>query len=226
MEQTKEISRTKRIVQIVLTVLYYIFIVVLLSFSIITIASKDEGKIPNLFGRGYLSIVSDSMTGDNEDSFNEGDLIYVRILNDNRREELKVGDVVTFYDYALRAFNTHRIVEINETSVGKSVVTQGDKAGAPRDAARPIEDILAVYSGKREGGGLLMFLNTRLGFGLLIVLPVFILFVVQGVRIYLLYKNNKGEQVAIDLEAEKEKIRAQILQELAEEEKKKDDSDK
>lgn len=221
MEQVKDNSQVKRIIKIVLTVLYYVFIVLLLSFSIITIASKGERDIPNVFGRGYLAVRTDSMNGDKEDSFAAGDLIYVRILNDKTREELKVGDIVTFYDYDLRFLNTHRIVEINETSTGKSVVTQGDKAGAPRDPARPIEDILAIHTSTKKGGGaFILFIQSKLGFGLLIVLPVFILFVVQGVRFYLIIKGNKQ---AVDLEAEREKIRAELLQEMAEKEKNTDE---
>ncbi len=221
MEQVKDNSQVKRIIKIVLTVLYYVFIVLLLSFSIITIASKGERDIPNVFGRGYLAVRTDSMNGDREDSFAAGDLIYVRILNDKTREELKVGDIVTFYDYDLRFLNTHRIVEINETSTGKSVVTQGDKAGAPRDPARPIEDILAIHTSTKKGGGaFILFIQSKLGFGLLIVLPVFILFVVQGVRFYLIIKGNKQ---AVDLEAEREKIRAELLQEMAEKEKNADE---
>lgn len=225
MEQVKDNSQLKRILKIVLTVIYYVFIVVLLSFSIITIASRGERQIPNLFGRGYLAIVSDSMSGNQEDSFDQGDLIYVRILNDKTRQELKVGDVVTFYDYSIQALNTHRIVEIYDTLTGKSVITQGDKVGAPRDPARPIEDILAVHTGTKKGGGkFILFLHSKTGFGVLIVLPVFILFAIQGFRFYVLIKENKKSEQAIDLEAEREKIRAQILQEMAEEENKKDDN--
>ncbi|MGI6787201.1 MAG: signal peptidase I [Acholeplasmataceae bacterium] len=222
MEQVKENSQLKRIVRIVLNVLYYVFIVVLLSFSIITIAARDPKKIPNVFGRGYLIVGSNSMSTNREDSIDKGDLIYVRILNDKRREELKVGDIVTFYDYAISALNTHRIVEINDTTAGKSIVTQGDREGAPRDPSRPIEDILAIHT-KTKKGGLILFLNSSLGFGLLIVLPVLILFILQGVRFYTIIRDSRKAERAADIEAEREKIRAQILQEMAEEEKKKDE---
>ncbi|MGI6781482.1 MAG: signal peptidase I [Acholeplasmataceae bacterium] len=224
MEQVKDNSQLKRILKIVLTVLYYVFIVVLLTFSIVTIASRGEKQIPNLFGRGYLAIVSDSMSSDREDSIDEGDLIYVRILNDETRQELKVGDIVTFYDYSIRALNTHRIVEITENETGKYVTTQGDKAGAPKDPLRPIKDILAIHTKTKKGGGkFIMFLQSKTGFGVLIVLPVFILFAIQGFRFYVIIKENKKSEQAINLEEEREKIRAQLLEEMAEEEKKKDE---
>ena len=50
------------------------------------------------------------------------------------------------------------------------------------------------------------------------------MFVIQGIRFYVIIKGDKKPVEAIDLEAEREKIRAQILQEMAEEENKKDDN--
>jgi signal peptidase len=227
MEQVKDNSHIKRISKIVLTVLYYVFIVVLLTFSIVTIASRGEGNIPNLFGRGYLAVLTDSMTTDGEDSIDVGDLLYVRILNDEMRSELEVGDVVTFYDSRNKIFNTHEIVEVTKNENGEtvSVVTQGRKEGAPKDEAMSVLMVKAKLTDVKKGGGrFIIFLQSTAGFGLLIVLPVFILFVIQGIRFYLIIKGDKKPVEAIDLEAEREKIRAQILQEMAEEENKKDDN--
>lgn len=231
MEQVKDNSQIKRILKIVLTVLYYVFIVVLLTFSIVTIASRGEEDIPNLFGRGYLAVLTDSMTTDGEDSIDVGDLLYVRILNDEMRSELEVGDVVTYYDRSIHRFNTHEIVKVTKNENGETigVVTKGRKPGAPMD--QPIDQPMSVAMVKAEltdvkkgGGKFIIFLQSTAGFGLLIVLPVFILFVIQGIRFYVIIKGDKKPVEAIDLEAEREKIRAQILQEMAEEENKKDDN--
>lgn len=221
MENTQQTNKSKRIISIVLNVLYYIVIVFLLSFSIVTILSRGEGKIPNVFGRGYLAVQTDSMEGTEKDSFKVGDLIFVRLLNDKSREKLEVGDVVTYFDSSIRSLNTHRIVEIIDTSVGKSIITQGDKAGAPRDSARPIEDILAVYTGKSSGTGrFILFLNTKLGFGMLIVLPVLLLFIYQGFKVYQLLKVEKPE--ALDIEKERERIRQELLEEMKQTEESKE----
>ena len=50
---------------------------------------EGEEDIPNLFGRGYLAVLSDSMTTDGEDSIDKGDLLYVRILTDETRAKLE-----------------------------------------------------------------------------------------------------------------------------------------
>lgn len=215
MENVKE-NKSSQILKIVLQVLYYVVIVLLLGFSIITIASRGDRDIPKIFGRGFLAVQSDSMVGENKDSFNKGDLIFVKILNDKSRENLKVGDVVTFYDEAIQNFNTHRIVSIEDGAY----YTQGDNREVSRfpDVPRTVDKYYAVYSSKMRGvGKLITFLNTRLGFGLIIVLPIAGLFVYQGVKVLLLVNENKKQEQAIDLEAEKEKLRAEILKELKEE---------
>lgn len=210
---------TMKVLKIVGQVFYYVVIVVILTFSIITIASREEDKIPNLFGKGFLAVQTDSMSGSNKDSFNAGDLIYVRLLSDKGREKLEVGDVVTYFDEAIRALNTHRIIEINGTGDEMTVITKGDKDGLGRDVERPVDKILAVYTGKTPKlGKFISFLNTKLGFGLVIVLPVLALFIFQSVRVYLLYKEKKTATSAIDIDAERERIRQEILKEMAEKE--------
>ena len=206
MENIKE-NKSSQILKIVLQVLYYVVIVLLLGFSIITIASRGERDIPKVFGRGFLAVQSDSMVGDNKDSFKKGDLVFVKILNDKSRENLKVGDVVTFYDESIRNFNTHRIVNIEELSTGTYFTTQGDNEAHPDLVDRVASDYYAIYAGKMRGvGKIITFLNTRLGFGLLIVLPITGLFVYQGVKVLLLVNENKKQVQAVDLEAEKEKL--------------------
>lgn len=75
------------------------------------------------------------MTGDNEDSFNTGDMIIVKIANKKNISKLEVGNIVTFYDYRLAsnkgagsALDTHRIVYIDKTNNDSYVYyTVGDK---------------------------------------------------------------------------------------------------
>lgn len=123
-------------VKIALNVVFYILILLVLLFSISNIRAKNKNdQIPNIFGKGYLNVLSDSMTGDNEDSFNTGDMIIVKIANKKNISKLEVGNIVTFYDYRLAsnkgagsALDTHRIVYIDKTSNDSYVYyTVGDK---------------------------------------------------------------------------------------------------
>lgn len=123
-------------VKIALNVVFYILILLVLLFSISNIRAKNKNdQIPNIFGKGYLNVLSDSMTGDNEDSFNTGDMIIVKIANKKNISKLEVGNIVAFYDYRLAsnkgagsALDTHRIVYIDKTNNDSYVYyTVGDK---------------------------------------------------------------------------------------------------
>ena len=123
-------------VKIALNVVFYILILLVLLFSISNIRAKNKNdQIPNIFGKGYLNVLSDSMTGDNKDSFNVGDMIIVKIANKKNISKLEVGNIVTFYDYRLAsnkgagsALDTHRIVYIDKTNNDSYVYyTVGDK---------------------------------------------------------------------------------------------------
>ena len=123
-------------VKIALNVVFYILILLVLLFSISNIRAKIKNdQIPNIFGKGYLNVLSDSMTGDNKDSFNTGDMIIVKIANKKNISKLEVGNIVTFYDYRLAsnkgagsALDTHRIVYIDKTNNDSYVYyTVGDK---------------------------------------------------------------------------------------------------
>lgn len=123
-------------VKIALNVVFYLLILLVLLFSISNIRAKNKNdQIPNIFGKGYLNVLSDSMTGDNDDSFNTGDMIIVKIANKKNISKLEVGNIVTFYDYRLAsnkgagsALDTHRIVYIDKTNNDSYVYyTVGDK---------------------------------------------------------------------------------------------------
>ncbi|PKK94022.1 MAG: signal peptidase I [Tenericutes bacterium HGW-Tenericutes-6] len=209
-----------------LNVLFYMTIVFLLIFSIANIRVKKENDIAHVFGTGFLSVQSDSMAGSEETSFEKGDLIFVNMINESNLNSVKVGDVVTFYDYSIKAFNTHRIVDTLFVNNEMYFITQGDNVSEPDDKPLHPNDVLAVYkSAVPKLGSTLDYLQTSSGFALMIILPVLIILIVEGI---LLVKNimtahkikieanfKAIEQKAMsELEQEKERIRQQILKEL------------
>ena len=136
-----------------------------------------------------LPVLSDSMEGDNADSFNKGDLLFVRTIKESQVDDLEIGDVVTFYDLSIAALNTHRVVEVTDSYI----VTQGDKANAinPYVIAGnntgkdyqivTYENVKAVHTGTWSGvGSAVNYLQTPVGFALFIILPVVILLAYQG----------------------------------------------
>lgn len=168
-KKTKK-ERTIFILKIVGNVLFYCIIVLLLLFSIMNInAGSKNGGFPNIFGKGFLSVQTDSMerSDTREDlpewadykiqEINVGDLVYVNKFSKKDCSTLKVGDVITFFDTKLNngtgALNTHRIVYIAED--GLSVITQGDKSAELQPFAKddPFGDENASYNYQLEASG-------------------------------------------------------------------------
>lgn len=139
-----------RIVSITVNTIFYIFIFLLLLFSITQITGSKKNKIKSIFGIGYESVVTDSMyvrdrglavgyenrMKNTKTSFDAGDLVWVTKINNKEAKKLKKGDIVTFVDVVSNSpsgesggfLNTHRIVDFVYDDSGKkqSAVLQGD----------------------------------------------------------------------------------------------------
>ena len=137
--EKKTTSKGLYITKIVVNVIFYILIFMIFLGSIANIkAGKSSDGFPNIFGRGYLAVASDSMEGDFKNSFNAGDMAVVNVIGNNKQEvanKLKVGDIITFYDPTnlrgkTKQLNTHRVVYLwdadNDGNVD-AIYTMGDK---------------------------------------------------------------------------------------------------
>lgn len=143
-EETKKVKTPKEKVifglKIAGNVVFYAIILALLLFSIMNInAGSKNGGFPNIFGKGFLSVQTNSMTRSGDlpkeydnyqvGEFAPGDLLYADVIkSDKDFQSLKVGDVITFYDNDLGNLNSHRIVYMvydNDGSI-KSIAVQGD----------------------------------------------------------------------------------------------------
>ena len=134
-------------------VVFYAVILALLLFSIMNInAGSTNGGFPNIFGKGFLTVQSDSMSAVKNahyvlpeqyntytvGQFQKGDLLYADTLSSKDINSLHVGDVITFYDKTISyrdtkgkeingALNSHRIVYIiYEDGSTSNVYTQSD----------------------------------------------------------------------------------------------------
>ena len=147
-KENKEPMTTKQKVffglRIAFNVVFYALIIFLFLFSIMNIrGGNGTESFPNIFGRGFLSVQSDSMERDEKKTilpewnnyeiggFTTGDLLNVKTFSESDADKLKVGDVITFKwnINAKPVLNTHRIVDIHKNDDGQVdyVITQGDK---------------------------------------------------------------------------------------------------
>ncbi len=236
--------------KISLNVLFYMLLLLLVLFSIANMKIKESNKdIAHVGGRGFLTVLTSSMDGSEKSSFSTEDVIFVKLLDVDEKQNLKVGDIITYFKGRITGLNrpgliTHRIFEVTENSDGDRVyITIGDAAPEmpPLDSEAYIgfadtyfdaihyEDVIAVYTGQVKNiGSMIKNMQTANGFGLYVVLPVVLILLVEGIvlakNILALNKEKlttqfeqEKQDAKLNLEAEKEKMRQQILEELKKE---------
>lgn len=153
---------------------------------------------PDLFGTAPLAVTTDAMAGEEEGCFSDGALIFVKLLEEDEKETLKEGDVITFRSEEL--FVTYRITEVVRGEDGSvhSFRVIGDK-----DAADGVnvpltvspENVIGVVTGSVAGlGGFAMFLQTPVGVLVFVGIPVVAYLIYDISRIALSNKRAKAAQ--------------------------------
>lgn len=228
-------------------VIFYAVIILLLIFSIMNIkAGSSNGGFPNIFGKGFLAVKTESMERDTGsgsgvpsyyDDYSIGeikknDLVYEKVLNSKSINNLKVGDVITFFDPSIKALNTHRIVIIDKTDgVVTRIVCQGDYSvslfgvydpvnGTPstnqslidRGDIQIISDmsnVKGIVTGVKSGAGKVI-LNIQQNWLWYFVLPVLVFLLIE---IFMVIKNImdlKGAKQKAELASNKEVMMADL----------------
>jgi len=174
----------KKTLSIFSTILFYTIIFFVLIFTVANIQIKQNSDIANVFGSGFLSVQSDSMNSEQQDSFASGDVVLVKMLDQSLIKELKVGDIVTYYDQTINQLITHRIINIYTVEETIFFQTQADDSF---EADTPIkaDDILAVYQSSITGlGASLDYLQSPKGFAIFVIFPVLVILLVDSVRLF------------------------------------------
>lgn len=220
-----------------------VLVTVILVFSIIMTvmvisSTKNEARLPNLFGKAIFNVLTDSMLS--EEGFPEGSLIIVDLVDEEAASKLKVGDVVTFY----RAYEnemyleTHRIVADTYTTDTENVidgiwyrngvpnyVTKGDNTPEidmydidghrEVDYARPSR-IVAVWTGTAipHLGNILQFLQSQLGFMLCVVIPTAIFFFFELFKFISTLMDAKKEKAVAAVKDAEEEIKQRLMAEI------------
>lgn len=163
---------------------------------------KDE--VPSVGSRVPMIVLTDSMYPEIE----SGDLI---ICKRKAPEEVKVGDIICFFDPAGNGTSTvtHRVVEITtDENGGLAWVTKGDANNAEDQAKVPADQLVGVYSIRIAGvGNVAMFMQTTQGLIICVICPI-ILFVAYDIIRRRLYEKKNQEDTAALL-AELETLRAE-----------------
>ena len=234
--EEKQKNTLKKVGGIVLNVILWAFVVFAVVITVIVISASTNSKnVPTVGGSCFLNVQTDSMNAPKPDwvpegkpsGFSAGTLIIGKYIADDNDliDALEVGDVVTFEAVIenVNTYNTHRITEITRDSAGYvvSVNTRGDHPMASSETV-PRSRLIAVYTGSKilGLGAFLNFLNTQLGFGLCILLPMAAFFIYELVRFVkaLMQMKNQGKKVisASDEELIKQKAIEEYLRQQRE----------
>jgi signal peptidase len=231
-------------------IVFYAIILALLLFSIMNInAGSSNGGFPNIFGHGFLSVQSNSMTRSKTSALPEeynnykvgefavGDLLYADTITSKKQvEELKVGDVITFFDEDIKNLNSHRIVYISYNPDGSvnSISVQGDLTASIQGVFDPSDSektalnydlqssgairtfspddfsaIKGVITGVSYGAGHTVD-NIKKNWGWFFVLPIAIVLLVE---LFFVIKNIialTSEKQRVALAGDKEKMMADL----------------
>lgn len=172
-------DKTKKVWNVVLNVFAYAIFAFVLVLAVSIIVSGKKGYV-NLFGTALVAVESDSMDGEEQDSFAKGTLLKIKILSDEEKKSLQAGDVITFYDENIvpgrRVLNSHRIVSKSENFGEVTFITKGDNNELADGGFRSLGDVVGKVTGRTNGlGNVVIFLHSSAGFFLCVVTPSLLL---------------------------------------------------
>ena len=240
-------AKIRKIGKITLDVLLYIFLAICIFAVFVTVLSKrDSDGAAEVFGYQMRVVTSDSMS---ESEFTDvsaykikdipiRSMVFVKVMPDDPAEadefyrSLEVGDVLTFrYVYTTQVTITHRITAITEKETGGFVIElAGDNKSSEDGQLTQVIDtsvpnnmnyVIGKVTGQAKLFGVIMsFLMQPIGIILLIIVPCFIIILLEVLKIakVLGADRKKREQ---EEKAKQENELAELRRRLAELEKEK-----
>lgn len=203
----------RKTIKIVGNVLFYSIILFILIFAVMSVVSKKNNGVAKIFGYSPVVVISDSMKGENDNSFNKGDLIFIQEVKDFSTIQ-KNKDVVTFYDIkdGKTIVNSHRVIEVIVNDDGSRVFrTKGDNSPDPDTFALLEKDIIGVYRTKISNiGSAILFMQSSIGFFLFVVLPAIIFLIYELIKFIKLLMLEKIEKDKIAESDEIKKLKEEL----------------
>ena len=202
--------KLKKICNIALNVLLYIFLAVCIFSVIVTVlAKRDADGAAEVFGYQMRIVTSESMAKSEYTDVSEFEIkdipvrsmVFVKVMPDDPAEadefyrSLKVGDVLTFrYVYTTQVTITHRITSIYEKETGGFIIElEGDNKNSEDgqlkqriDTSVPnnLNYVIGKVTGQAKTLGVVMkFLKQPVGIVFIIILPCAIIVLIEILKI-------------------------------------------
>lgn len=203
----------KKAFSIIKSIFVWLMVVLAVGMMIFTIVSVNsfDRTDRDIFGYKAFIVLSDSMS---KTDFDAGDLVLTKEVDP---ATLKVGDIIAYQstnDENYGEIVTHKIRELTKDAQGNpGFITYGTTTDKNDEDIVTYSFVLGKYQTKLPGvGKFFKFLKTTPGYIVCIFLPFLLLILVQGINSIRLFKRYKQEQLA-EMEAEREKGRAEMAAE-------------
>ena len=219
MEKTINWPKVKKIAGIVGNVVLWLFVAFSVLITVLVFSAQgSEDGVPSLFGKGMITIETDSM----DPTFKVGDLVFINKLDHDEKFELEKGDIITFLAMLdvngdgtkEQVYNTHRIVE----KVSNGYKTQGDKLGSAVDNDVVLfVDVIGTCEEDDAVGGVgnaIKWLRSSSGFFICIVLPLVLFFLYELYNFINILVSERAKKKASEVSKEtEEEIKRRAIEE-------------
>ena len=172
-QDTQEQTTLKhKILTVVGTVLCLLLLpVLLINITLIIKSYTNMEEVPSVGGYLPIIVLTDSMYP----QIHSGDLIICHTIEG---DEVKVGDVISFFDPAGNGTSivTHRVMEITTQNGVLAYRTKGDANNVEDSMLVPEDNLVGIYRSRIAGAGnIAMFMQTSTGLIVCVVLPLVLL---------------------------------------------------
>ena len=207
-------TTTHKILTVIGTILCVILIPILIvNVTLIIKSYTNTEEVPGIGGYSPLIVLTDSMA----DEILSGDLIICHTID---AEDVKVGDIISFFDPAGngQSIVTHRVIEIVEENGKPEFRTKGDNNNTEDKDLVPADNLVGIYKTRIAGAGnIAMFMQSTAGLIICVVLPIVLIVAYDFIRRRIYEKNKKVDTDALLAELEALKAEKAAKEAVAEE---------
>ena len=202
----------KKALNIIKNIFVWVVAVIAICMMIFTLVSVNTFNRAerDLFGYKVFIVMSDSMS---KTDFDAGDIVLVKEVDP---AALKEGDIIAYTSQKTHNFGetvTHKIRQLTTDAEGNpGFITYGTTTDTDDETVVTYPYVLGRYSGKiPKLGTFFHFLKTTPGYIVCILIPFFLLILIQGLNSVRLFRRYRHEQLE-ELQAERERIEAERLE--------------
>ncbi len=233
MEKEQANMKVKKIVNVILSVLTYLFFFIcIISLILSVLAKKDPDGAVSVFGKQMRIVLSDSMAKCDQTDVSDYEIkdipvksmVFIDLMPEDEKEknewleDLEENDVLTFrYVYVQQETITHRIKSITENKNGGfTIVLEGDNKSSDSNILTQTIDtseenspnyVIGKVTGQSYFLGLLVTaIKSPVGIICIIILPALIIAILAIIKLVDAFNSKKKEKAQAEEQKKDEEL--------------------